>query len=570
MRRSLTLLAAVLVVATACRSAPAPVRPSPTASSGTPVRGGRLIEGTFADAKTLMPMLASDAASQSVSGLIYDTLYRVNPKTGELSPNLATWTVSPDGTTYRWHIDPGATWSDGVPVTGADYLAGVEAVARSRRTLRAPAFEDIAGFTDYRTGKAQAIAGIVLDPADPKAFSVRFTRVFCPALTAAFGPAAGPIPAHVFGKYLAAGQGAAIDDAPENNAPPVSSGPFVFKQWRHNDEIALERNERYFRGVPYLDGYVLKVVRDVTALTSQLKTGEINFGVIEPTDADDITKRDDLRIYTFQDLSYNYIGWNLRSASVPALADKRVRQALAYGLDMDAVIQRALLGYGVRVYQHHLAGSWAAADVAQLHRYPYDPKKAEALLSEAGFTVGPDGYFQRDGRTLDITVMTNSANRVRETMLQMAVEQYGRIGVKITPRPVTFDAMVTILGSRSEDVPAWIIGWKLNAEPDAYGIWDSSSIPDPQKRSTGYNFGAFSDPAADRALEAARTPPSGDCRQATRAGSYRELNRILNEAQPYNFAFSPITLLVAPRALRGLDPGTFGVYSRIEKWWFAR
>ena len=560
-----------VVVMTACQNTPAILSPSPSASaSGTPVRGGRLIEGTFADARTLMPMLANDSASQAVSGLVYDTLYRVDPKTGEPKPNLGTWTISADGLMYTWHIAGNAVWSDGAPITGNDYLVGVEALARSAKTLRAAGFEDIVGFTDYKERRADTISGIVVDGTDPTTFTVRFVRVFCPALTTAFGPAAGPLPAHVFGKYLAPDKGSAIDDAPENTAPPVSSGPFLFGRWKPNDELDLDRNGAYFRGPPLLDGYVLKVVRDATALVTQLKTGEINFGVIEPKDADDIKKRDDLRIYTFQDPSYEFIGWNLKSASTPALADKRVRQALAYGLDTDAVIQRALLGYGVRVYQHHLAGSWPAADVSQLQHYDYDQKKARDLLTQAGFTVGTDGYYQRNGKRLEIAMMTDSGNNVRETMLQMAVEQYARIGVKVTSDLVPFDTMVNTLSSRSKDVPAWIIGWKLSVEADPYGIWDTASIPDPAKGTTGHNFGAFSDPAADRAIAAARTPASNDCGQSSRATSYRELNRLLNDAQPYDFAFSPITLLVAPKALREADPGTFGVYSQIEKWWFAR
>lgn len=570
MRRTVALVAALAVVASACQPPPSVATPSPSVSAA-PVRGGRLVEGTFADARTLMPMLANDPVSQAASALVYDTLYRVNARTGELLPNLGTWLVSADGLTYTWHIAPDAVWSDGVPITGRDYLTGVQAVARSAKTLRASGFEDIVGFAAYRDRTADTITGIAVDPVDPKTFTVRFTRVFCPALASAFGPAAGPLPTHVFAKYLAPGKGAAIDDAVENTAPPVSSGPFRFSRWKRNDELVLDRNGAYFRGPPYLDGYVLKVVRDVTAMASQLRTGEINLGVIEPKDAEDMKKRDDLRIYTFQDLSYDYIGWNLRSSSVPALADKRVRQALAYGLDVDTVIQQALLGYGVRVYQHHLAQSWAAADVSQLQRYPYDPKRASDLLAEAGFTMGPDGYVRRDGRTLAITMMTNTGSKVRETMLRLAAEQYRRIGVKIIPELLSFDALFQTLSTRSRDVPAWITGWRLSPEPDAYPIWDTASIPDPAKRTTGYNFGAFSDPAADRALEASRTPTaSRDCTQRARAAGYQTLNRILNDAQPYLFAFSPITLLVAPRALHGLDPGTFGVYAHIERWWLAK
>ncbi len=560
-----------MVVLVACQpSAPAATL-TPTEVDQSPVRGGRLIEGTFADAKTFAPFLANDPASLTVSGLVYDSLFRVDAKTGEIKPNLGSWTVSADGLTYRWRIEAGAVWSDGRPVTGMDYLTGVKAVARSKKAVRVASFQDIDGFDEYRNGGAPTIRGITIDPLDARSFSVKFRRVFCPALTNAFGSAAGPLPTQVYAKYTGPDEtGPKIDDAPENLAPPVSSGPFVFKSWKPNDQLMLDRNDSYFRGTPYLDQYVLKVVADVTTLAAQLKSGEINFGTIEPKDLDDTKRRDTLRVYSFADLSYNYIGWNVKSASTPALADKRVRQALAYGLDMNAVVQQVLYGQGSRVFQHHVAASWAAADASALNRYPYDPVQSGQLLRQAGYTLGADGYYQRDGKPLSITIMTNSGNKVRETLLQTAIDQYKFIGVKIAPRLVPFDTMVDILSNRSEDVPAWIIGWKLSVEPDPYGIWHTSSIPDAAKRTTGYNFGAFSSVDADKAIDAARTPASGDCSQATRKKSYDAFNRLLNEEQPYDFGFSPTTLLVAAKELRGLDPGTFSSYSDIEKWWFAR
>lgn len=564
-------LAILLIVVTACQPAGVVAKPSPTGADRSPVRGGRIIEGAFADAKTFAPFLASDPSSQIVSGLVYDTLFRVDAKTGELRPNLGRWTVSADGLTYRWRIEPGAVWSDGNPIIGRDYLTGVKAVARSRRGVRFTSFQDIEGFDEYRAGTAPTISGITLDPLDAKAFSVRFKRVFCPALTNAFGGAAGPLPTQVYGKYTGSDEsGPKIDDAPENAAPPVASGPFTFGSWRPSDQIVLERNDRYFRGTPYLDQYVLKVVADVTTLAAQLRSGEINFGAIEPKDLEDIKKRDALRVHSFSDLSYTYIGWNLRSPSTPALADRRIRQALAHGLDMSAVVQQVLYGQGSRVFQHHPAASWASADTSALDRYPYDPVRSGQLIREAGYALGADGIYQKSGKPLEISIMTNSGNKVRETLLQTAVDQYRLIGVRVVPKLVPFDAMVAALGDPAADVPAWIIGWKLSVEPDPYAIWHSSSIPDAAKRTTGYNFGAFSVAAADRAIEAARTPVDGDCGEATRKKSYQSLNRMLNTEQPYDFGFSPTTLVVAPRDLRGFDPGTFAVYGNIERWWLAR
>lgn len=562
-------LLVVLVVATAC----APTTAAPRASDvpQTPRRGGRIVEGTFADAKTFAPFLANEQSSLTVSALVYDGLYRVDAKTGELRPNLGSWTVSGDGLIYRWRIEPGAIWSDGRPIVGEDYLTGVKAVAKSKKTSRAGLFQEIDGFDEYRAGTATAIKGIEIDLADPRVFTVRLKRVFCPALANVFGPSAGPLPTQVYGKYVNGAGPSRIDDAPENMAPPVASGPFVYHEWRQNDQIVLDRNDSYFRGQPYLDQYVLKVVADVTALAAQLRSGDITLGTIEPKDLDDIRKRETLRVYAFQDLSYNYIGWNTRSGGTPGLADKRVRQALAYGLDMNAVVQQVLYGQGVRVYQHHIVSSWASAEQSTLQLYQYDRRRAEDLLRSAGFTYGSDSYYQKDGKRLELTILANSGNKVRETLLQMAVEQYRLIGVKVNPRLVPFDAMVETLTTRSDDVAGWILGWRLGPEPDPYGIWHSSAIPDAKRSSAGYNFGAFSSAAIDRAIEEARTPTAGSgCDTAARKKSYEAFNRILNDEQPYDFGFSPTTLLVATRDLRGFDPGTYNTYAAAERWWLAR
>ena len=126
---------------------------------------------------------------------------------------------------------------DGRPVIGEDYLTGVKAVARSKKTVRAASFQDIDGFDEYRSGAAPTITGITVDPSDPKSFTVKFKRVFCPALTNAFGAAAGPLPTHVYGKYTGPEDTGKIDDAAENTTPTVASGPFAFKQWKPNDQI---------------------------------------------------------------------------------------------------------------------------------------------------------------------------------------------------------------------------------------------------------------------------------------------------------------------------------------------
>lgn len=564
-RLLVALLGSLLLVATACGPA-GPSGSAPTTDQDKPVAGGRLIEGSFADIKTLNPMLSGDNVSSTVTSKIYDTLFIADPKNGELKPHLGKWTISSDSLTYSWEIDPKANWSDGKPITGEDYLTAIKLVAMSKLTVRKSSFQDIEGWKDFVDAKATTITGVKVDSADPKKFSVKFAKVFCPALVNAFGSSAGPLPTHIFGKYTAAGQADAIDKAPENTNPTVSSGPYVFKEWRKGDQVILTKNPTYFKGAPLIDEYVLKVVADSTVLAAQLKTGELNFGTIEPKDLADMEAQPNLKVFKYQALSYTYIGWNVKSQTAPALQDKLVRQALAYGLDMDAVVKSILFGQGTKMVAHHPPASWAAPGGA-LNKYPYDKAKAEDLIKQAGYAKGADGIYAKAGKQLEFSVVANSGNKTRETLLQVATEQYKQIGVKLNPKLEAFETMVDKLTKGNQEIQGWIIGWSLGIEPDPYGIWHSTQIPDPAKATTGFNFGAFTNPEFDKAIEAGR---SGNCSQAERKKNYETFNKILNEEQPYMFGFSPNTLLVVPQSLRAIDPGTFSSTWNIEKWWFKQ
>src|SRR6266550_1176146 len=106
---------------------------------------------------------------------------------------------------------------------------------------------------------------------------------------------------------------------------------------------------------------------------------------------DDPSKSDNLKLYEWKDNGYVYIGWRLNNPNVPALQDKRVRQALAYGLDMSQVVQSVVLGHGEKQIYHTPSVSWASPGTAGFNDYKYDGTKAEQLIKDAGYTKGSDG-----------------------------------------------------------------------------------------------------------------------------------------------------------------------------------
>jgi peptide/nickel transport system substrate-binding protein len=559
------LRAAALAVVFVVACGPAPQTETAAPSPVAPVPGGRVVQATFFDAQTLQPIHATDSVSLWATGLLYAPLLRPDPVTGELRPHLGTWSVSADARTVAWDLDPRAAWSDGTAVTGEDFATLAKAVARSKKTTRKSSFQLIEGFTDYQSGKAASITGISV--AD-RHFAVRFSAVFCPSLSAVFGVA--PIPAHIFASYLGdAPDRSTIDDAPENLAPTTASGPFRFESWKKGERLDLARNDRYFQGAPLLDGFSVKVVSDASAYAALARDNELDLALIEPKDADAAARRGHA-VRAYPAASYTAFAWNLRTGT-PALRDVRVRQALAYAIDVDGFISSTLFGHGHRAQQHHLSGTWPAAPTSSLTRYAHDAAAADALLVQAGFTRGSDGIFAKDGKPLSLVLYTNAGNKARETFLQMTVEQLGRFGIKAEARLEQLESLVERLGTGSAEGDGWLISWAMGADPDPYGVWHSSQIPDPAKRTAGLNVSGFSSADLDKAIDAGRSPQvANGCDQLARAQHYETFNRLLNTQQPYLFAFTPDTLVAAPRTLRGLAAGTYSLHAEVHRWWLEK
>jgi len=567
----IAVFATTMLVATACAPGGPAASSAPTATaaaSPTPQQGGRVIQGDISDIATMQPVLVNDTSSGRITTLLYDTILLQDPKTGEPTPRMATYSISSDGLTYTFELKPNTNGSDGKPIVAQDWLTGLLAVGKSAKTVRKSNFQDIQGFNDFKDAKATTITGVTLDTANPKKWTVKMAKVSCPAIIQLIGYV---LPTQVFGKYVTAtSKPEDIDNAPENTNPTVFSGPFTFKEWRKGDQVILGKNTTYWQGAPNVDEYVVKVLANQTAITNGLKTGELTFGTIPAKDLADMQTVDSVTITKYQNLGYTFIGWNTASPSAVGLADKRVRQALAYGIDMDAVIKAVVFGEATKQVAHHVPVQWAYPSVA-LEPYKYDKAKAQQLLKDAGWTPGSDGMLvNAAGKKFNLTISTNSGNQERETLAQVAADQYKQLGINAVSKPEAFQGLVTKLTTGDQTLEATIIGWSLGGDPDPYQIWHSSQIPNPATKVEGFGFTFFKDPAMDKAIEQGRNPTDGNCSTAARKANYETFNKILNENQPYNFGYSNNVLQVSQKSLQNFAPAPFQTVYNVEQWWIKK
>jgi len=554
-----------LLLVSACSTPVAPTQTSTPSPTEQPVRGSTLVHAITSEPTTLQPLLAPLAAGLALVDLVYANLVMVD-STGLVKPWLAEWSIADGGRTWEWSILPEANWSDGKPITSEDVLTTLRAIGMSNRTT-AKRFISVEGFADFGAGRSDTITGFVIDPKDPKRFTVRLTVSTC------LNPLAiPPLPTHVFGKYLQPGAGDAFDRAPENDAPPISSGPFVLSEWRRGEHLHFVRNPVYVLGEPHLDAYTLKVL-PVERWVQQLHSGAVHYAVIASPlygSLPSLEADPGLRIVRTEGSGYTLFGWNTESATAPALRDRKVRQALAYGFDTDLARQQ-IVGLGQPALSHHVPGHWAHP--AGLNQYGYDPSRARQLLQEAGYVFGDGGFQERDGQVLSLVLETNGDNTARVRMLQLAVDLYQEIGVRVTPLVHPSFTQLLERGQRLGVTEGVITGFELNPylEGDPFVAWHSSQIPDPAANPPriGNNLTHFRNTDVDRAIEAGRT--GSDCSLEARRARYQTVNRILNEEQPGFFGLTNVRIRAVSARLRGYEPKVYGDFDvqTAHLWWLA-
>lgn len=557
--------------ATAPATAPsAQASPAAAASAaGTPVRGGRVVAGQPTDITSLNPILGFDDFSRNAWSMFYVPLLRTNPDTGVLDPGLAaSFNQSADGTTVTFTLRDGLTWSDGQPFSGEDYRYTLEALARSKKTPRRGAFQNVQGFADYADGKTDSISGITISDGG-KTIGLKLTTPFCPALQVLSPTNVGILPRHSFVQgwdNKTTDTSTSIDDHPLNNAPPASMGPFVFKDFSPGVQVSTTRNDRYYLGAPFVDEFIIKVYASNVAIKSALLAGEatFGFGIINPADVDEVQKSGAATLNLFRNPSSGnlfFIAWDNKSQKAPWLAVKEVRQALWYGLNVKAIVDKVRLGYSQQVFGPIMPSSWAY-DGTGINSYDYNPAKAKQLLEQAGAKMGPDGiYVWTDGRPMQMRITSFPPF---QNDVEIAQQQYQQIGIKIDPVIESLQAMFQDFDAGNFDKEGVMSGTDMTGpDPDVnFGLWHSS-----QAGPGGNNRVHYSNPLVDQALDAGRNGP--DCDGPARKSAYATVMKLINEDAPFTFTYAPDNLVAANKALQGFDPRPYWPHSEwnIEKWW---
>lgn len=493
----LVLCAAVVSALAGCDSSASPRGPdsSTPAASGTYAAssyyeqklghsGGTLRVSVAADTGSLDIHAISDTNIEWLGPLIYDNLVYLDNQ-GQVTPWLArSWTISPDGKTYTFHLRDDVTFSDGTKFNAQAVLVNLE-------HMRAPATKSMlaaAYIAPYASGRV----------VDDYTFEATLSQPYTPFLNV------------LAQKWLAMESPRAIEENPKKIAEaPVGSGPFIVESYTRQQGIRLVRRKDYHwapdflrhTGPAYVDRIDIDFVPEAMVRYTSLVSGQYDLTIDAPAqDAAAIRANPDLVFEARIRQGNPYRGLTFNT-SKPPFDDARVRKAVALGINRDGIAH--IVGFGeyapkadfLAVNTRYYDPTWRTT----LH---YDSDAANRLLDQAGWT-GRDaaGYRTRQGQRLSAEVLIYQSPVVSTAGIVAIQADVKRIGVEL--KLVTLPVAQLLQRRNANDYQAVGGGYWHTNTPDAlYIVYDSHEIISPRR--VGQNLSRLADPKLDDTLERAR------------------------------------------------------------------
>jgi len=525
--RIMMLLSALTVAA--C-SPEEPKRTAAGSAAAAPVYGDIMVEGSIGDASNLIALLSSDSTSHGISALIFNGLIKYDKDVNVVGDLAESWEISKDGLVITFRLRRGVRWHDGHPFTAEDVLYTYR-VTVDPKTPTAYAGDFL------KVKKAEVL--------DSHTFRVTYDKPFAPAL---MSWSVGILPRHLL-------EGKDITTSPLGRRP-VGTGPYRFKEWVTGQKIVLVSNPDYFEGRPYIDGYILRIIPDTATMFLELRANGIDRMGLTPLQYTRQTEnnlfRNRYNKFRYLSFAYTYLGYNLKN---PLFADKRVRQAIAYAVNREEIIGGVLLGLGKPATGPYKPGTWTYNPNVRM--YPYDPKKARALLAEAGWQdANGDGIIEKDGQPFAFEIITNQGNEIRAKCAEIIQQRLAEVGIRVKIRVVEWAAFVKdFINKRKFD--ATILGWTIPMEPDLFDVWHSSKTGQEE-----LNFISYNNAEVDDLIVKARETFD----RAVQKRCYDRIQEIFAEEQPYLFLYVPDALPIINARFRGVETAPLGIGWNFIKW----
>ena len=437
---------AVALAATACGGS--------SSGGGAVKEGGVFRLGSSSSIDSLNPFVAFQADAYTTFEYIYPELVQYNPKLQFVPDFARSWQQSPDGLTWTFHTQPNAKWSDGKPLTAADAAWTYSTILK------------------YQNGPTANSAGYVAhmkSATAPNATTLVLTYDRPVANVLSQVQQAPILPEHIWAKY-ATGNGKALKRF-SNPAPIVSGGPFILDKYTPKQIALFKRNPNFYGPKPHIDGLGLQFFSTTDAMITALKSHQLD-GVEVPVPPTSVAtlKAAHFVVRSTPSVTFDDFIINSNPQQDPShkeLLNPLLRQAFDAAIDRQAIIKTSLLGFGQP----------GSSIIGPATGHWYDPAikptafnlaRANQLLDQAGYKMGPNGLRIANGHPMSYTVIVPSdmANSYEQRSFQIMQGDFQKIGVQLTEKILDDSAAYDAI----------LANHYRNFE---LSMWDWGPLPDP-------------------------------------------------------------------------------------------
>lgn len=498
--------------------------------------GGEFRTGAAQDATSFHPFTNTDTASFSYIDLVsWLPPLRYNPDNMELEPfGAESFEESDDHLSVTFVMKPDLTWSDGTPLTSADYVwTWEQAINPDNEWPRLGSYEP---FIESITA------------ADDTTIEVRFKQAIATSIEKASNALAYVLPKHIWEDQSWSDP----EVNPEIMAPSVSVGPFVLEEWRRDQYATFTANENFFLGRPNFDTYTVQLFGNANVAMEALFSGELDQFGPDNENWPDAQENENVQALQWDapDNAVMYFGFNTR---MPMFADTKVRQALNFALDKELITQELTYGLGARATGMYLPTSWVYNP--DVEKFAYDVDKANQLLDEAGWEMGDDGVRTKDGERLAFQFIYGPNNDIiREQMATVAQEYWGEVGAEVEVLGMEWGAYLSMTREGPYDWGVFMNMYIPSVDPDI--IWFKKDAG-PAYNRVGYeNERVFE--LYDQALT--------EFDREKRKEMYMEIQQILTEESPWIWIYYEQGHTAFSNRVKGVEINDLGL-NDVWEWY---
>ena len=457
----------------------------------------------------LDPRVGLDAQSARIDALLFDGLLARGDNLNVV-PDLAERWEIPDPLTYIFHLHHGVKFHDGRALTSRDVKWTLDSLLQGKiRSVKAANYR----FVDH------------IDAPDDFTVIFHLTEPDSPLLWNLADAVMGIVP---------------YGSLDEMTTHPIGSGPFKFISQETDREVIVERNDDYWGERAKLPRIRFAVVPDATTRALELRkgSGDVDINSLTPDTVLTLTREPNLEVEHGPGTRLGYMGFNLRD---PILKDARVRQAIAYALDRQPMIEYLWRGEARPARSVLPPQSWAYN--GSVPSYDHDLNKANRLLDAAGYPIVNGVRFR-------LTMKTSTDENTR-LMVAVMQQQLREAGIALDIRSFEFATFFADVQHGAFQLYSlrWIGG---NEDPDIFEYaFHSSKFPP-----NGANRGFYSNPKLDALIDQGRRAIDPSVRKPL----YAEVQSILAEDLPYIDLWYFDNVLVHTRRVRNLKLNPAGNY----------